>query len=532
MIFYNASSLNSSLISGKAVIYKAFLSEINKDGKGYLVEKERFKKVQNKLINNYDILYKQNLDFFGEEQASLFLTYKNLCDDLDFEDFVDNELKKGRSAEFSINLFIEQIKENWNNSSSYISERLEDFISPYLNFIEDLQGFSLNLNIIEDSILVCEDITFDEFCKLNYKNIKAVICLKGTNLSHISIFLNSLKIPYFYDVKDLKLEDFKSEQMIYLYKNRISFEEFSDEEISNINKEEESKKSAELEYFLQTEPKFNGEKVNFRLNVGDINNLEEKILSFSDGIGLVRSEYLLLSQKFYPSIEEQIKYYEKILEKCPDKDVYIRLFDLGLDKKPAYLFFKNDEIYSYGLRGVDVYREYPLIIHDQIYSILAVFAKHKNIKILIPMVNLDSDIDYIKELFNSIIEELHEKGINTYIPNIGSMIETPIGVKNIDSIVQKSDFISIGTNDLTQYTLNLNRDKLNFTNLTPEQEKKVFEHIKTIVNAANKYGKKVSVCGEMATRKEYLFKFLNYGITNFSTDQSFIAILKKYVADK
>ncbi len=407
--------------------------------------------------------------------------------------------------------------------------------------INHLLSVNRELEDLDGKILFAKEVFPSELLKLHHKgiNLKGVVTEYGGDTSHVAILAKALQIPTLMGVKGIKQINWEGTIILDTRKEvscviKDPTPEVLEKYMSRIKKLDNEREEFEKLKLLPTETLDNN-KINLFVNVGGNLDLGEKIQVSSEGIGLLRSEFLYIDSEFFPSEEKQMEIYEKIYSAMGDdtgKSLTIRTLDIGADKKLDYYEMPEEENPSLGLRGLRFTLAHKNIFKDQLRAILRV-AYNRNIKIMYPMVTTLAELDEAEEVLNEVKRDLESEGLN-YKKDIevGIMVEVPSVIMLADLFAPKVDFFSIGTNDLTQYILATDRLSSEVAPLYDGYDPAVLRSINQLVEAATKYGKKVSVCGEMAGEPMAILAFLSFGITNLSMIPSFVPRAKGLIRKK
>ncbi len=408
-----------------------------------------------------------------------------------------------------------------------IGEKLINHLLSEKRDLEDLDG----------KILLAKEVFPSELLKAHHKGIdlKGVVTEHGGDTSHVAILAKALKIPTLMGVKGIKQMKWHGTIILDTRKDNSCVikdpsAEVLEGYIAEKNRLNQQAKEYEKLRDLPAET-IDGERINLYVNVGGNLDLEEIGKQCPEGVGLLRSEFIYIDSEFFPSEEKQMEIYERVYRQMggEGKSLTIRTLDIGADKNLDYYEMPEEINPSLGLRGLRFTLAHESIFKDQLRAILRV-AHGKNIKIMYPMVTNLWELEAAEEILNEVKSELRAEG-KAFKEDIeiGIMVEVPSVVLLADVFAQKVDFFSIGTNDLTQYILAADRQSSEVANLYDGYDPAVLRAINMLSEAALKYGKKVSVCGEMGGDPMAILAFMSFGIFDLSMLSAFVPRAKSII---
>ena len=442
---------------------------------GFEEELKRYYNARENVIKDIDVLIKQARTNKQNNLAGVFEAHKLIANDPMFEDLIKKEIEKGNSAETSIINSCRLIKYDFLKMvDNYLKERYLDFREVSKSLVAKLDNNDVEFELNEKVIIVCNDLGIRQLAKINKNYIAGLVFIHGGLTSHVALFTKSLGIPSICNLENATIDDFKDGDLVYLNAN---------EGICKINPDEneidESFVSEEVSGKNRRIKKY--ANINFKEDAVDVKNNKIK------GIGLYRTEYFYLMHNAWPSLNEIYFDLEEMQHVIGNIPFVIRTFDFSSDKMPNYVSLD-------GVRGIDAYKKYEDEFLKQLEAIL-ILSKHHNIRLLIPMINTKEDALYIKEC----IDKIRAKYDIKYKIKLGFMVETKEALENIKDIVSEAEFISIGTNDLTESITGINRKNSTDMRLNENQMKEILDAISTISKEANKKHISVSICGDLAT---------------------------------
>ena len=439
---------------------------------------------------------------------------------------------KNYSAEYSYKYCSEEYAKVINEiDDEYLSARAKDIKEISNELVEVLLGKSSpDINFSSPKILVSEKISTNEIASFKSKYIKGIVTAEGGSTDHVSIISKALEIPA---VVGLKSEIKKLKNNDKLILNGQEGEVIYNPTQKQL-KEYKIKKNILKEKFKnaikknkETAKTISGELIKVNANIGSLNDAKKALKYGADGIGLFRTEFCFLNRQNFPSEDEQLKLYTKIINVLPKKEFIIRLSDFGSDKKVDYIDQPYEQNPAMGYRGLRLgFKYYDKLLKPQLRALIRLSLNY-NIKILCPMI---SDIDDIKEIKKAVINESDNLKLNkiSHIP-LGIMIETPNVAMNAEEFIDHVDFFSFGTNDLSQFLMAADRTNENVAKYHEKAIPSIMKLIENVCNISKKKGKWVGICGEIASKKELLKMFIKIGVNELSMSPIMIPEIKESI---
>lgn len=519
-----ASVINKGKALGQSFIYSSAVNTFDENGRGATEEKNRLRRAIAALKTeiNRNILMAKTRD-----EKDILSAHLTILNDNFILDSAIELINKGKSAPYAITKATEQSVAILNKTNNaLIMERAADFNDVKNRLIIKMIGNKEKLVFPKNTILIAKDLLPSDTEHLN-SDIKGVILAEGSETAHVSIILKNMGVPAVYgaglgmlnipngspviiDTSHKKVWINPSSGLMDTYKKRIE--------------EEKLLKQKYLAAAHQPAITQDGADVFVRGNVSDFEQAQHALNSGADGIGLVRTEFMFQNRITPPSEEEQLELYQKILSAAGKDGAVIRTFDFGGDKPIGYLRTEREENPVLGMRGMRVYKSNEDLIRAQLRALLQT-SPLAALKILVPMVTFAEDLVYIRQLLK---EEQTNLNINTKA-NLGIMLETPAAVLNMRAFQAHSDFFSLGTNDLTQYTLAIDRGNKNLTRLADALHPAVIKLMHTAAQDARKFGKPLSICGAVASNPSALPVLIGLGITDLAVTSGQVPEVK-YIA--
>lgn len=523
---------------GKLFIYKKNRGNVKKyhidDAKAEIF---RFFEAKEMSVKQLEELYQKAIAEIGENDAMIFYIHRMMLEDVDFCDSVKNIIESQKlNAEAAVALTCANLSAMFSVMEDvYMRERAADIKDISERVILNLSHTDPKMqSFSEPVILAADDLAPSETMQLDKSKILAFVTENGAVTSHTAILAKNMNIPAIIAVKGILNPDFDGREVIV---DGISGNIIIDPDSETKKKMSEKKAEEEEQKKLLNRLKgresvtADGKKIRLYANINSAEDLESVIQNDAEGIGLFRSEFLYLSSNGYPDEETQFESYRRVAEKMPEKRVIIRTFDIGADKKIGYLDMPEEINPALGFRAVRMYLKRPEIFKTHIRAIMRASA-YGRIAVMIPMVISADEVRRVKLIIGEVKRELCAEGI-PYSDDVefGIMIETPAAALISAELAREADFLSIGTNDLTQYTLALDRQNGSVAELYNPHHPAVLRLIRLIASNAHKAGKWVGICGEAAADLSLTETFLALGIDELSVSPGMILPLRQKILE-
>ncbi len=499
-------------------------------------ELSRFNEDVTFVINELDKLIQDYT--YSQENRDILESHKMILMDPEFKKkiskFIADDLY---NLEHAISTYFTEAADIFSNlNNSYLSHRVSDFEDVAYRLLSHILDERKDIleDVTQNSILIMENITPSFVTKVFEKDIRGLCIERGSRNSHSSIIARSMNLPMLVNTLGL-MGNIKDEEDLIIDGNNdyiiISPTKSVLEKYKAIYKREQNVRNGLLK-LIDVEPiTKDGKKIKLMSNIEIPQEIDQVLKYKSDGIGLFRTEFLFIDSEDLPTEEEQYEIYKKIAEKSAPNPLTIRTIDVGGDKLSNILNIAYEENPNLGCRGIRISLENIPIFKQQIKAILRANI-HGNIKIMFPMISGVDELLKVKEIIEICSKELSKGGIPFNADmELGVMIEIPSAVITSDSIAEECDFLSIGTNDLIQYTLAVDRDNQSISDYYKPTHPSMIRSIKLTVDNAHKIGKKVAVCGEMASEKKYVKLLLALGVDELSVSPGRLLIIKKEIID-
>lgn len=472
----------------------------------------------------------------GEKEAAIFEVYRMLLADGGFREVMEQFIcTEQATAEYAVSQAGEKFTAKFAAlEDAYMRERAADIENITKRLLAALCGKRQALpELSEKVILVAEDFDPAEIAELSAGQLLALISSQGSLYSHVAILARTLGIPMLVQT-NLDLEQLKSgtEAILDGYAGELVLAPLAEQKDAALEKMKEIQAQlAELKSMggKETVTK-GGRKVSLVANAGSLEEAEKALASDAEGIGLFRSEFLFLGRKTLPNEEEQFAVYKQLAQTFGDKKVIIRTMDLGADKQAECLDLEKEENPALGRRGIRVCLDRQDIFKTQLRALYRA-AAFGNLAIMYPMIISTEEVSEIRQISLEVKAELAAQGLPYKDVEEGIMIETPAAVMISDKLAEMVDFFSIGTNDLTQYTLAVDRQNGKLTHLYNQRHEAVLRMIEMVVENAHKAGKWVGICGELAADEQMTKAFVEMGVDELSVTPAAILKLRKSILE-
>ncbi|MCW5197006.1 phosphoenolpyruvate-protein phosphotransferase PtsI [Buchnera aphidicola] len=502
------------------------------------IDKEinKFLDAKKETINQLEKIKNKSKKFFKNKKENIFTSHIMILKDQELEKEIILSIKQQlNTAEHAVNLILsKQINYLNDIQDEYLKNRAIDIQDIRNRILRNLLKINtINLKEIQEKvILIAHDLTPSEIAQMNFKYILGFITELGGYTAHTAIMARSLSIPAIVGVTNI-LNQIKNNDCIILnaVNNQIIINPKQEtiNQIKIIQKKEYFKKQ-NLNKIKHLSPiTLDNHKIEISANIGNINDLNYAQKYGAQSIGLYRTEFLFMERTKLPSEDEQFVSYKTIAQKMKNQSVTIRTLDIGGDKKIPYMHFKKEENPFLGWRAIRISLDKKEILYTQLRAILRA-SQFGRLRILFPMIISIEEIQTLKEEIKQIKQDLNKKRIlfDSNIP-IGIMIETPSSAIIAEHLIKEVDFFSIGTNDLTQYTLAVDRGNQLVSKLYNPFHPSVLSLIHKVIQISHKNGKWTGMCGELASNELATILLLGMGLDEFSTNPSSILKIKNII---
>ena len=498
----------------------------------------RFDQAREGAMEQLGTLYEETCAKLGEEKALLFQIHQMMLEDLDYCESITGMIRDEHvNAEYAVEQTGEQFSQMFAQmDDAYMKERSADVLDVSRRVIRLLTGQEDEaLGGDTPCIIAADDLVPSETARLDRSKVLGFITARGSSNSHTAIFARTMGIPAVVGLGDSLLEEFDGKNV---FVDGASGEVFVDPdaqttaELEN-RRDQEAAHRRYLDTFRGREAVTpDGHKILVCANIGAPKDLEAVLGADADGIGLFRSEFLYLGRDNYPPEEDQYQAYRQVLEAMDGRMVVIRTLDIGADKQADYFELPKEENPAMGLRAIRICLTRPEVFRTQLRALYRASA-HGKLGIMFPMITSVSEVLRIKEICAQVREELKAEGIPFGEKvELGIMIETPAAAVISDLLAQEVDFFSIGTNDLTQYTLAVDRQNAQVESFCDRHHEALLRLIRTTVENAHKAGIWAGICGELAADTTLTDFFMEVGVDELSMTPGAILEAKAKILDR
>ncbi len=538
MVVYSGKSVFGGIAIGKICVYAKEDSQVKRERiEDPEAEIKRYHEAKDVAIEQLGVLYEKALKEVGEDGAGVFEAHQMMLDDGDYIDSVENIIRtQSVNAEYAVAQTGDQMAQMFlDMEDEYFRGRAADVHDISERLIGVLSGKgSGGIQTDEQVIIVADDLAPSETVQMDKDKILSFVTVHGSANSHTSILAKTMNIPAMIGC-DIPLDDTVNGKMAVVdgFEGKVYIE--PNEETMAAKKklyEEEQEKKALLEQLKgKDNVTLDGQHINLYANIGNTKDLGLVLKNDAGGIGLFRSEFIYLGSQDYPTEEKQFEIYKTVAQTMAGKKVIIRTLDIGADKQADYFALPKEENPAMGLRAIRICLTRPEVFKTQLRAILRASAFGK-IAIMFPMIISLEEVKEIKGIVNEVKTELDDAGIS-YDKNIelGIMIETPAAVMVADELAEEVDFFSVGTNDLTQYTLAIDRQNDSLEKFYNSHHPAILKMLKMIVDAAHRHGAWAGICGELGADLTLTKDFLAMGFDELSVSPGRILPLRKIVLE-
>lgn len=500
------------------------------------VELERFEDAKQAALNQLKAICKKALKEVGAENAGIFEIHMMMLEDEDFCAAVTDTIKsESVNAEYAVAAAAERFATMFSQmDDEYMKARAADVNDAAGRIIACLSGEVGALNPSGEKLVICAyDLAPSETIALDKNKVAAFVTAFGSSNSHTAILARNMNIPAIIGTGEEFLSRINDGEIALVDGGSGEVIVSPDDQTLSLYREKEraqSEKQARLRALLgKDNVTLDGRRIDIFANIGSAENTDAVLLNDAGGIGLFRSELLYLEKSDYPSEEEQFAVYKQVLRSMGDKRVIIRTLDIGADKQAAYLKLGKEENPALGLRAIRLCLDRPQMFRTQLRALYRA-SEYGRLGIMFPMITSESELSEILALCGEVRRELKASGIG-YAENVelGIMIETPAAAVISDKLAPMVDFFSVGTNDLTQYTLACDRQNPNVERFCDAHHEAVMRLIEYSAQNAHKHGKWIGICGELAADTAVTKRFLEMGIDELSVSPPFVLALREFV---
>lgn len=529
----NGKSVFGGIAIGKISIYRKGDEQV----KRYKIEDTaaelaRFEAAKETAKEQLGKLYEKALAEVGEVNAMIFEVHQMMLDDLDYVEAIQNIIETQQlNAEYAVATTGDNFSEMFAAmDDDYMKARSADVKDISNRVISVLQGKNdADLTSDEPVIVVADDLAPSETVQMDKSKVLAFVTRHGSTNSHTAILARTMNIPALIgcnydddmDGKNAIVDGYNG--LFYVEPEHNIEEEFIEKKQADVDKKRLLQELKGKENIT-----LDGKKINLYANIGGVNDVGAVLQNDAGGIGLFRSEFLYLGTDTFPTEEEQFNAYKQVAERMAGKKVIIRTLDIGADKQVDYFNLDKEDNPAMGYRAIRICLSQPEIFKTQLRAIIRA-SYYGTLSIMYPMIISVDEVRQIKEIVKEVKKELDEQGIPYGEVEQGIMIETPAAVMISDLLAKEVDFFSIGTNDLTQYTLAIDRQNPKLDNIYDSHHEAVLRMIKMVIENGHKENCWVGICGELASDTSLTKQFIQMGLDELSVSPTFILKVRETI---
>lgn len=534
---YTGKSVFGGIAIGKIMVYEKGEHQVKRvkitDAEA---EKNRYYEAVEIAFKQLGELHDKALREVGEANAAIFEIHQMMLEDDDYKESVEHIIESQMvNAEYAI----AQTGDNFSQmfaamDDEYMRGRaadVKDITERLLGILSGNTGSGVDVD--EPVIMVAEDLAPSETVQMDKSKILSFVTQKGSVNSHTAILARTMGIPALIGSDIVIDESLNGKLGVVDGTNGVVYIEPDEATLSAT--QEEQRKDNEKKALLQElkgkeDVTLDGKKIKLYSNIGNIKDLANVIANDAAGIGLFRSEFIYLESDTFPTEEEQFNIYRTVAESMAGKPVIIRTLDIGADKQCDYFGLDKEDNPALGLRAIRICLTRPEIFKTQLRALYRASA-YGNISIMYPMIISEQEVDKIKVIENEVKAELTEQGIEFGNPKSGIMIETPAAVIMSRQLAKKVDFFSIGTNDLTQYTLAIDRQNTKLDDFYDAHHPAILAMIRMVVENAHAEGIWAGICGELGADTTLTEEFLKMGVDELSVSAGKVLAVRKVIRE-
>ena len=538
MQVYSGKSVFRGIAIGKISVYRKNEQQVKRvrteDTKGELA---RYEAAKAAAIEQLQELYQKALKEVGEANAAIFEIHQMMLDDGDYNESVENIIETQKvNAEYAVAVTGDNFAQMFRAmDDDYMRERAADVKDISERVLSILNGGQKGKGVTDEPvIIVADDLAPSETVQLEKDMVLSFVTVHGSVNSHTAILARTMAIPALIGTEELPLDDTVDGKLavvdglngkIYVEPDAQTLEEMKKRRQAELEKKE-------LLQLLKGKDNvtLDGKKIMLYANIGNIKDLATVIQNDAGGIGLFRSEFIYLEKDRYPTEEEQFSIYKTAVETMAGKRVIIRTLDIGADKQCEYFKMDKEENPALGYRAIRICLTRPEIFKSQLRALFRASA-YGNLAIMYPMITSLWEVRRIKEIVEEVKAELTAEQLEFGNPQQGIMIETPAAVMMSEKLAKEVDFFSIGTNDLTQYTLAIDRQNPKLDKFYDAHHPAVLSMIRMTVENAHKAGIWAGICGELGADTSLTKEFLAMGVDELSVSPGSILPIRKIILE-
>ena len=538
MITISGKSVFGGVSIGKLMFYKRSEKTIKRTHVDDVdAEWKRFQDAKDTAVSQLKGLYDKAIEDVGEANAMIFEIHQMMLEDLDYLESIENIIRTQEvNAEFAVATTADNFAQMFAAmDDAYMQGRAADVKDVSERVLDILCGVDAGMKeMTEPCIIAADDLAPSETVQLDKDKVLGFATMYGSSNSHTAILARTMNIPAIIGMGESLLPEYDGKMAaIDGFTGTLYIE--PDEETMKAMQEKRAKDLEQKALLEQLKGKENvtksGQKINVYANIGNVSDLGAVLKNDAGGIGLFRSEFLYLENTDFPTEDQQFSVYKQVAESMAGKKVIIRTLDIGADKQVDYFGLDKEDNPALGYRAIRICLTRPEIFKTQLRALYRA-AVYGNISIMFPMIISVSEVRKIKEIIAEVKEELKSEGIPFKEDvELGIMIETPASVMVSRELAKEVDFFSVGTNDLTQYTLAIDRQDSKLDPFYDPHHPAVLAMIKMAADNAHAEGKWIGICGELGADLELTEEFLKMGLDELSVSPAMVLPLRKRIRE-
>ena len=537
MNVYQGKSVFGGIAIGHLCVYKKGEQQVTRQKiEDVEAEVKRFQDAKEAAQAQLGELYDKAVKEVGEANAAIFEMHQMLLEDEDYQDSVENIIRTQQvNAEYATAVTSDHFSSMFAEmDDDYMKERAADIRDISERVIANLNGENKSKVVTDEPVIIlADDLAPSETVQLEKDKVLSFVTVHGSVNSHTAILARTMGIPALVSTEMELTDDLDGKLAVVDGNHGVNYVEpdvETMEKMEALKKEEEEKKELLQTFKNKESVTLDGKKVLTYANIGNVKDLALVLQNGAEGIGLFRSEFLYLESETYPTEEEQFEVYKKVAETMAGKRVIIRTLDIGADKQADYFELAKEENPAMGVRAIRICLTRPEIFKTQLRALFRASA-FGNIAIMYPMITSLSEIAQIKAIVEEVKAELDADNVPYGTPEQGIMIETPAAATISDLLAEEVDFFSIGTNDLTQYTLAIDRQNQSLDSFFDAHHIAVLRMINQTIQNAHKAGIWCGICGELGADSDLTELFLAMGIDELSVSPGRLLTIRRLICE-
>ncbi|MDO4299345.1 MAG: phosphoenolpyruvate--protein phosphotransferase [Lachnospiraceae bacterium] len=537
MLKFSGKSVYKGVALGRVIVLRKENCQVKRTRAENTEEEiERVRRAAEQTKSQLARLYEKAVREVGETSAAIFEVHQMMLEDEDYLDAINSMIRTEMvNAEYAVAATGDNFSEIFSGmEDEYMRARAADIRDVSDRLVRNLTGEQeTDMSSMEPSVIIADDLTPSETVQMDKEKILAFVTVYGSTNSHTAILARMMNIPALVGVPmDLTAIQNGTTAVVDGFSAEVIFDPTEDIcQKVRVRIQEENEKLQLLQNLKGKETVTrSGRSIRLYANIGSVSDIGYVLENDAAGIGLFRSEFLYLGRMDFPSEEEQFQAYKQAVQMMAEKKVIIRTLDIGADKQVDYFKLGKEDNPAMGYRAIRICLKQPEIFRTQLRALLRA-AVYGNLSVMYPMITSVWEVRRVYQIVEEVRQELEEQHIPYRIPEQGIMVETPAAVMISDELAELVDFFSIGTNDLTQYTLAIDRQNAKLDDFYDPHHKAILRMIRMVVENAHKCGKWAGICGELGADLELTEEFVRMGVDELSVAPSMILRVRKQVRE-